>query len=380
MNQDFVYLDSSATTLPCEKAKQKLNECLDNNWGNPSSLHLLGVNSEILLSDTRVAVAKMLGCGADEIYFTSGGTESNNLAIIGVAEAKKRVGNKIITTEIEHSSVLETCKYLESKGFKVVYLKPNEQGTVDILEFEKQIDESTILVSSMLINNETGAILPVEKIKSIIKQKNSPALLHCDCVQGFGKIKISVKNLKADLISISAHKIHGIKGTGVLYKDKNVNINPIIFGGGQEKNIRSGTEGVPGVAAMLGALAELNIEKNYQKVLNLNAELRKRLSEVGDVLINSPDSALPYILNFSVLGYRSETLLHFLENEGIYVSSGSACSKGKGSYVLNAMGLSKSRVDSALRISFSRYNSSTDIEKLVTAINNAKLRLRKSKI
>lgn len=380
MAQNFVYLDNSATTQPCKTAKEELNKCLNETWGNPSSLHILGVNSEILVSETREAIAKLLGCKPSEIYFTSGGTESNNISIIGVANAKKRLGKKIVTTKIEHSSVLQTCKYLESNGFEVVYLQPNKNGTVDISEFEKAIDQNTILVSAMLVNNETGAVLPVKEIKSIINKKNSPALLHCDCVQAFGKLKVSVKELNADLISASSHKIHGTKGTGILYKSEKVNINPIIFGGGQEKNIRPGTEGVPGIAALYGALEELTIEKSFEKVLKLNRLLREKLLNIEGIQINSSKSTLPYILNFSVLGYRSETLLHFLESKGIYVSSGSACSKGAGSYVLNAMGLPKSAVDSALRISFSRYNGLEDIEFLVSALEEAKLKLRKNKI
>lgn len=379
MAQNFVYLDNSATTKPCETSKARLNECVNNNWGNPSSLHILGVNAEILMSEARKETAKKLRCKDSEIFFTGGGTESNNIAIIGTADAKKRLGKKIVTTAIEHSSVLEACKSLENNGFQVVYLKPNKNGTVDIEEFSKAIDEDTILVSTMLVNNETGAILPVEKIKQIINQKNSPAVLHCDCVQAFGKINISAKYLKADLISVSAHKIHGLKGTGVLYKSEKVHISPITFGGGQEKDIRPGTEGLPGISAMLGALEELTIEQSFQKVLKLNRNLRNLLLDLNGVVINSDENCLPYILNISVLGYRSETLLHFLESRGVYVSSGSACSKGKGSYVLNEMGLNREAVDSALRISFSRYNSQEDIEYFVEVLKEAQAKLRRSK-
>ena len=379
MEQNFVYLDNSATTKPCDSAIKKLNTALIENWGNPSSLHTHGVNAEIAVSDVRDAVAKMLGCKQKEIYFTSGGTEANNIAIFGAARAMQRRGKKIITTAVEHSSVLEPFKALGEEGFEVVYIKPNFDGNISIESFENAIDKDTVLVSSMLVNNETGAIFPVEKIKKIITDKGSPALLHCDCVQAFGKIPVTVKGLGADLITLSAHKIHGIKGTGVLYKSEKANIRTTVFGGGQESGLRSGTEAVPGIAALGGALEEITVEKSYQKVLQLNLLMKKLLGEIDGIVFNSPENALPYILNISVPGYRSETLLHFLEREGVFVSSGSACSKGQGSYVLNEMRLSRPTVDSALRISFSKDNTEQDVIQFVDALKKAKQKLYSAK-
>lgn len=379
MAEDFVYLDNSATTKPCDRAVSYMTECAKNNWGNPSSLHICGINAEVAVENARQTAAKLLGVSEDEIYFTSGGTESNNIAVLGAVHAKKRLGKKCVTTAIEHPSVLEAFKQLESEGFSVVYLKPDENGTVPLCEFKSAIDQDTVLVSSMLVNNETGAVLPVCEIKKIIKQNGSNALLHCDCVQAFGKTEISAKRLGVDLVSASAHKIHGVKGTGILFVDRNARINPTVFGGGQEKGLRSGTENTVGIAALLGAMEEININSDFEKVSKLNGYLREKLRQTEDIEINSSADCLPYILNFSVLGYRSEILLHYLESMGVYVSSGSACAKGNGSYVLNAMGLSSQRVDSALRVSFSKDNTFSDIDALINAVISAKQKLKKSK-
>ncbi len=377
---DFTYLDNSATTNPCEAAITRINTALVDDWGNPSSLYEFGLNAELILDDTRNAITKLLSCKQNEIYFTSGGTESNNIAIIGTAISKRKLGNKIVTTKIEHSSVLEPMKYLEAQGFEVVYLSPDENGFISEDAFASAIDEKTILVSAMLVNNETGCILPIEKIKPIIRRAKSPALLHCDCVQAFGKMPINVSKLGVDLLSASGHKIHGPKGVGFLYKNANVHISPLTFGGHQEKNLRPGTESVPLISGLCGAIEEINVSKKYETVRALFEYAHEKLSQFENVIPNSPkDNVLPYIVNFSVLGIRSETLLHFLESKGICVSSGSACAKGKGSYVLQAMGLDNSRVDSAIRISFSYENTKEDIDRLCDAINEANKTLTRRK-
>ncbi len=377
--KNTVYLDNSATTVPCSKAIQNINLALNDVWGNPSSLYDLGFRAQLLVDDTRKAVATMLKCREDEIYFTGSGTESNNTALIGAAYSRQKRGKRIVTTTIEHPSVLETVKRLENEGFEVIYLKPQSNGVVSEDELIKAITKDTILVSIMLVNNETGAIQPVKAAAEAIKAASAPALLHCDGVQAFGKMPINVSELGVDLFSASGHKIHGPKGIGILYIKKSVTIKPLITGGGQEKNMRSGTESVPLIYGLKGAIDSVgNVNENLKKQTELWQYAKQTLLDTKLVTINSSDEVLPYILNVSVEGYRSETLLHFLEAEGIYVSSGSACAKGEGSYVLREMGLPVKCVDSALRISFSRDNTKKDIDALKDALIRATQRLRRS--
>lgn len=377
--QKNAYMDNSATTKPCNTAIQNINFALSDTWGNPSSLYDMGFRAQMLVDDTRKAVANLLKCREDEIYFTGSGTEGNNTALLGAAYARKKRGKRIVTTTIEHPSVLETAKRLESEGFEVIYLRPQSDGAVSADDLKNAINKDTILVSIMLVNNETGAIQPVKQAAEIIKQSGAPALLHCDGVQAFGKMPINLSELGVDLFTASGHKIHGPKGVGILYIKKGVTIKPLITGGGQEKNMRSGTESVPLIYGLKGATQELgSINENLKKQKELWLYAKDTLLDTKLVTINSPDNALPYILNISVAGYRSETLLHFLEAQGVYVSSGSACAKGEGSYVLHEMGLSRQRVDSALRISFSRYNTTDDIDALKSALISATQKLRRS--
>ncbi len=377
--KNLIYLDNSATTKPCEKAIKNINFALSDEWANPSSLYDLGFHSQRLVDDTRKSTAAVLGCREDEIYFTSGGTESNNAAILGAAYARKKRGNRIVTTTIEHPSVLETVKRLENDGFEVIYLKPQGDGSISAQDIKSAINDKTILVSIMLVNNETGAVQPIKAASDAIKAATSPALLHCDGVQAFGKMQINLDALGVDLFSISGHKIHGPKGVGVLYIKKGVTIKPLLTGGGQEKGMRSGTESVPLIYGLKGAIDEIgDTNKNLNAQKQILDYAKKTLLDTGLVKINSPETALPYILNISVEGYRSETLLHFLEAQGVYVSSGSACAKGKGSYVLHEMGLSQKAVDSALRISFSRFNTKEDVDALKDAIFNATQKLRRA--
>lgn len=372
-----VYLDNSATTKPSKTAVEYINKALCENWGNPSSLHTMGINAELLVNECRTLVAKTLKCREDEIIFTSCGTEANNTAIMSVKNSRNK---KIITTAIEHPSVLEAVKYLENEGFEVIRLSCNENGVINLTELERNLDDSVCLVSVMLVNNEIGTVQPIKEAAELTKKLAKNALFHCDAVQAFGKISINVKDLGVDLLTLSGHKIHGPKGIGVLYCKKGVNLKPLILGGGQERGLRSGTESVPLIAGLLGALKDLgNIEEMLQKTAKLNAFARKFLVETQLVKINSPKEALPYILNISVVGFRSETVLHFLENLGIFVSSGSACAKGELSYVLKALGLSRERIDSALRLSFSVQNETQDIEALAEGIKAAAKVLRKSK-
>ena len=375
--EHIAYLDNSSTTKPSKKAVEYITRALESNWGNPSSLHQIGMEAEIALNDARECIAHTVNARADEIFFTGSGTEANNTAILSVLKAKGR-GGRIITTAIEHPSVLETAKRLEDNGFEVVRLKPDNNGIIPLTEFENALNGNTLLVSMMLVNNETGAIQPVKEAVALTKRIAPLALFHCDAVQGYGKLSVNVKQLGVDLLSASGHKIHGPKGVGFLYCKKGVHISPIITGGGQERGMRSGTESLPLIMGLMGAAEELPKPETQLKIRQeLFDYTRDRLLEIGAV-INSPEGCLPYILNASLVGYRSETLLHFLESRNVFVSSGSACAKGHGSYVLNEMGLDRKRTDSALRISFSRYNTKEDTDMLISALEEAKKQIRKA--
>ena len=376
--QIMIYLDNSATTKPCESAISALNRALTEVWGNPSSLYGLGLEAENRIIDARLKIAEAINAREDEIFFTGSGTEANNLSIIGAANLMKRRGNRIVTTSVEHPSVLNTCKYLELQGFEITYIKPENDGNLSAEKVLSAVDGKTVLVSVMSVNNETGCIFPVAEIFEGLKEMKSIAVKHTDCVQAFGKMPIDIEKLGADLLTASGHKIHGPKGIGFLYKKKNLQLKPIIHGGGQEKGLRSGTESVPLIAALGGAISELSVNLTLTKVKELHSYAYNKLSAVDGVLINSPQSdSLPYIINISVKGIRSETLLHFLEAKDIYVSSGSACSKGKGSHVLTEMGLSADRTDSAIRISFSKFNTASDIDALCNALIEAQNTLRR---
>lgn len=364
----FHYLDNSATTKVSENAAKKAMQLMCENFGNPSSLHSFGFEAEKELSAARENIASLIGAKENEIYFTSGGTEANNLALMGTAEAKKRAGNKIIVTAIEHNSVLDTAKHLEALGYEVEFIYPKDKNGFDIKDFENAIDEKTVLVSVMMTNNETGLMPPVSKIPAIIKRKSSPALFHIDAVQALGKENINVVSLKCDLMSISAHKIHGPKGVGALYIKKGVRILPRTFGGKQENSLRPGTEALPLIGAFSVAASEVKVFENYDKISKLNIYLRQKLADLSDIIINSPDDASPYILNFSAKGIRSETMLHHLSGYGVYVSSGSACSKGGKSHVLSALSIDDDLADSAIRVSFSKESTKEDVDALLEAL------------
>ncbi len=347
-------------------------------WGNPSSLYDMGAHAEYKMSEARDSVAAALSCRSDEVFFTSGGTEANNLAIRGTANALKRRGKKIVTTSVEHPSVSKVCDSLEAEGFEVVRIKPESDGNIDPSKVISAVDDDTVLVSMMYVNNETGCIFPVPETARQIKAHFPGTVIHSDCVQAFGKIPTDVAKLHVDLLSASGHKIHAPKGVGFLYKSKSLHIKPIIFGGGQEKERRSGTEAVPAILALGAAVNELDTARSLKAVGEIHEYAVRRLSEIDGIVFNSPLSgSLPYILNISALHYRSETLLHFLESRRIYVSSGSACSKGKGSHVLTEMGLSADRTDSALRLSFSRYTKTSDIDALCDALRDGLKTLRR---
>lgn len=362
------YLDNSATTQVSTAAAQKALDIMCNIYGNPSSLHTMGIEAEKELETARKTIAKTIGCESDELFFTSGGTEANNTAIFGAVKALKRRGNKIVTSSVEHSSVMETMAQLEADGFEVTYLTPDQNGVITADQIKNAVDDKTILVSVMTANNEVGSINDISKIRKIITAKKSPALIHTDAVQAFGKLNIKVKKLDVDLMTISSHKVHGPKGVGALYIKKGKRILPLHFGGEQEKKIRPGTEALPLIGAFGVAVGEIDIDTNYEIVKSLNDYAKEQLSQIDSITFNSKENALPYILNISVKGIRSETMLHYLAQNNVYVSSGSACAKGKPSHVLSAMGINKDSADSALRISFSKLNTKEDIDALVKHI------------
>lgn len=363
------YLDNSATTQVLPSVAQKAVEMMVEEFGNPSSLHTRGFRARKLLEEARSQVAQALGAQPEEITFTSGGTESNNLVLFGAAQARRRLGNRIVTTAVEHDSVLNPCRALEKQGFEVVYLKPDKDGRLPEEALMEAIDDKTILVSVMLVNNETGAIFPVEAAAKAIRRKKAPALLHTDAVQGFGKLPFTVKRLGVDLLTLSGHKIHAPKGIGALYMKKGTRILPQALGGGQERGLRSGTESVPLICALGEAVKQLPpAQETLDRVGELNALLRQELVKLPQVTVHSTEEGLPYVLNFSAGRVRGETMLHFLAERGVYVSSGSACGKAKPSHVLEAMGLPKEQVESALRVSFSRFSTKEDVEALVEGL------------
>ena len=365
----MIYFDNSATTPVCDEAVEKALYMMRECWGNPSSLHSVGFAAEKELNLSRSAIAAKLGCDNSEIYFTSGGTEANNLAVFGAAEARKRRGNRVVTTAIEHPSVLESCRQLEKQGFEVIYLRPDSTGHIPEKDVFSAVNDRTILVSMMAVNNETGLMLPLSSVSAAIKRAKAPALFHVDDVQGFGKIKLNLKKLGIDLMTVSSHKVHGPKGVGALYIAKNTRIAPRTFGGSQEKTVRPGTEPVPAACAFGAAVRALpNEPEELIKVTAIRDRILEQLKQIPEVVINSPDDALPYILNISCSVVRSETMLHFLSERGISVSSGSACSKAKPSHVLEALGFPHDRIDSSLRLSFSRFNTLEEADKFVSAL------------
>ena len=372
-----VYLDNSATTKPCPGARKRLLEAVDLLWGNPSSLHQKGLEAQLLLEEARAFIAKCLSCRESELYFTSGGTESNNLAVFGAAKAMKHKSKRIVVSSVEHPSVSRAFDKLESDGFTVVRLPVDRFGVVPVEEIENAVDENTVLVSMMAVNNELGSVEPVEALSRIVKEKHSPALIHVDAVQAFGKLPLNVKKLGVDLMSVSAHKIHGTKGAGALFVKDSLHLAPHIFGGGQEKNVRPGTEPLPAIAAFFGAAQELDIKKSLPAVTALRDGFVKKLSALDGVVINSGADALPYIVNISLPGRPAEAVLNFLSSRGIYVSSGSACAKGRRSPTLTAAGLESERVNSSLRISLSRFTTADELDFCLEGIEEALRAIRK---
>jgi len=380
----FVYLDNSATTKPYKEVIAETVKYMESHYGNPSSLHRMGITAEKALKEARKSAAASLGAKEEEIYFTSGGTEADNMAVFGAVQARKRRGNKIITSQIEHPAILESCRKLEESGFRVEYLPVDSNGMIDMQALESALDDQTILVTIMQVNNEVGSIQPISQIielKNRIGSKlGTEILLHTDAVQSLGKLPIEISGI--DLLSVSGHKIHGPKGVGALYVRKGLNVLPYLFGGGQERGLRSGTENVPAIAGF-GIAADIS-RKNLTKRMESIKMLKMYLTEgirrsIPDIRFNSTEDGSSSILNVSFLGVRGEVLLHTLEQSEIYVSTGSACSSNKKgqSHVLKAMNRSDKEIEGAIRFSFCEFNTMEEMDYVLVQLKNSVQKYRK---
>lgn len=378
-----IYLDNSATTRCFPEAAKRMYQVLTEDYGNPSSLHQKGIDAEKYVREAKEIIAKNLKAEPKEIYFTSGGTESDNLALMGAAHANQRAGKHLITTKIEHPAILNTMKELEAQGFRVTYLPVDEKGVVRIADLEAALTDETILVSVMYVNNEIGAVQPIEEIGKLLKNREKPILFHVDAVQGYGKFRILPKKLGVDLLSISSHKIHGPKGMGILYVDEHVKIHPILFGGGQQRDLRSGTENVPGIAGLGEAVKEIYTDfgEKIDRLYGLREYFIEEIDKIEGTTVNGPRGreGAPHIVSVSFAGVRSEVLLHSLEDKGIYVSSGSACASNHPavSETLKAIRVKKELLDSTIRFSFSEFTTKEELEVTVEALRSLLPMLRR---
>ena len=399
LNKMEVYLDNSATTKPYKEVITVVSEVMESTWGNPSSMHMLGVDAEKYLTQSTDMISQTLRCKPSELLYTSGGTESDNMALIGVAHARKRVGKHIITTAIEHPAILETCAYLEKEGYEISYLGTDELGCIDVNELGSLIRPDTILVSIMHTNNEIGSIEPLEEAGRIIKEINPACIFHTDAVQGYGKARIIPRKSGIDLLSVSAHKFHGPRGVGFLYIKEGTRIDPIIYGGGQQKGMRSGTENVAGIYGMAFAAQKSydSLDDDRARMYELKRYFIDGLLKIDEVYINGvraacnlltengheksdpsgskvPDEGMgaPNIISASFAGIRSEVLLHALEDKGIYVSSGSACASNRPhvSGTLTAIGLKKELLDSTIRFSTSVFTTREELDYTLENLND----------
>ncbi len=378
-----IYLDNSATTKCFDEVAEVVAQMMTADYGNPSSMHLKGVKAEQYIRQATEVIARSLKVNDKEIFYTSGGTESDNMAIIGTAMANYRAGKHIITTPMEHPAVGQCMKYLEKEGFEITYLQPDSTGCISLDDLEKNIRKDTILVSIMAVNNEIGTIQPIEKAGELIKRCNANTLFHVDAVQGYGKMEIYPRKWKIDMLSVSGHKIHGPKGVGFLYINEKVKIRPIILGGGQQKNMRSGTENVPGIMGLAKAveLVYANMECDMNRMYCLRDYFISQVNKMDGVTVNGAEGrkAAPHVVSISVEGVRAEVLLHALEDKEIYISAGSACSSHKPmpSATLQAIGLPKELLGSTVRFSFSVFTTKEEIDCTLNAMREIIPMLRK---
>ena len=369
-----VYLDNSATTRVLPEVAELMNKIMTEDYGNPSSMHFKGMQAENYVKHAKEQIAKVLKVNEKEILFTSGGTESDNMALIGCAMANKRAGMHLITTKIEHPAILQTMKYLEQQGFEVTYLPVDEYGRVRPEDLQRSMRRDTILVSVMYTNNEIGAVQPIAELGALIKRMNPRTLFHVDAVQGFGKYRIWPRRMNIDLMSVSGHKIHGPKGVGFLYIGEKVKIHPIIWGGGQQKGMRSGTENVPGVAGIGLATERIyeHLDEDVERLYDIREAFINGLSGLNQVVVNGRPGreTAPHIVSVSIWGVRSEVLLHALEDRGICVSAGSACASNhpQTSETLKAIGVERDLLDSTIRFSFSIFTTMEEIEYTLQAL------------
>lgn len=377
-----VYFDNSATTKPYDEVIEAVSKGMKEYFGNPSSLHKIGMNCEKRLNEAREYFASTIKCNKEEIYFTSGGSEGNNLILKGLLKP----GHHFITTAFEHHSIISTCKQLEEKGVKVTYLDVDSEGRISLEDLEEAITKDTVLVSIMQVNNEIGVIQDIEAIGKLIKERSSRAKFHVDAVQGYGKLPIDVNKSNVDFLTVASHKIHGPKGVGFIYIKKGIILNSLISGGSQEKGIRAGTENLPGIIGFEKAaqMTFEEMESRYDKVLELKKYFVERLNKIKDIRVNGEiDGFSPYILNVSFLGVRAEVLLHLLEEQNIYVATGSACtsksSAAHGSYVIKSLGLSNKEVESAIRFSFSYENTKEEVDYTIDVLKKSLMFLRRVK-
>ena len=374
-----VYFDNAATTKIDENVEREINNINNNLYANPSAMHRAGYLAEEKVKEASEIIASIINCDKSEIIWTSGGTESNNMAIIGYVNAYKKTANKIITTKIEHASVYKVFQSLENEGFDVIYLDVDSEGHIDLEHLKEIVDEKTLLVSIMYVNNEIGSVQKIDEIGNIIKNKNIKCAFHVDFVQGFSKYRIDVKKSKIDFLSISSHKFYGPKGVGVLYKNKNIRLNPIIIGGSQQNDLRAGTLNVPGIVGtgVAAKMAYKTIDEEFERLKNLKDYLITKLLEINKlydiIIINSScdDGFAPHIISVTFKGIRSEVLLHALEEKGIYVSAGSACSSHdkRISRTLSSIGLKDEATQNTIRISFGKYNKKEEIDYFIDEIS-----------
>lgn len=378
-----VYLDNSATTRAYDSVGELVKKVMCEDYGNPSSMHAKGVEAEQYIKEAKETFGKLLKVKEKEIFFTSGGTESDNLALRGAAWANQRAGKHLITSAIEHPAIINTMRHLEEEGFRVTYLPVDRYGRVKLDALKEALCEETILVSIMYVNNEVGSVQPIQEAASIVKAYNKDILFHVDAVQGFGKYRIYPKKLKVDLCSVSGHKIHGPKGTGVLYIGEDVKINPIVFGGEQQKNIRSGTENVPGIAGLSLAAKTIyqGLDVKVAQMRRLKQRFIRGVGQIEDTVVHGlyDETSAPHIISVGFAGIRSEVLLHALEEKGIYVSSGSACASNhpQVSGVLKGIGARQEFLDATLRFSMSEFTTPEEIDYTLDTLYNIVPRLRK---
>lgn len=373
----IAYFDNSATTKPCPEAVAAMTDALTACWGNPSSLHSLGIAAQRRVQAARLQVARALGTEPDRIYFTSGGTEADNWAIFSAVQRLQKRGKHIVTTQIEHHAVLHPLRELEARGFEVTYLAPDPLGRITVDALKAALRPDTILVSVMLVNNEVGSVMPIQAMAKLVHRLCPNAIFHTDAVQGFLKVPFRAPALEADLITVSSHKVHGPKGAGALYIRKGLSLPAFVYGGGQEGGLRSGTEAVPNLLGF-GAACEAGAA-HLREDLVREAALRDRilagLSEIPGVVINGAPAA-PHIVSFAIPGVRSQGIINCLQDREVYVSAGSACAKGHRSHVLEAMRLPSETIDASVRASLSRFTTEEEADRLITAVAEAAVRLK----